>query len=522
MKIRTQNLLFIVPIFLGVAIINGLLSYSRQLAEVKWGMEEEIEALAIVTAEFTDGDVCRKLMDGEVSSEDLEGLRLPLERIMEIDAEKQNMDQKQSDRNRVWIWIWKKLLRQAQGYSTWERLRRLFILAPDGQQVIFKLGRDADEGVYPTFPHVIEAIENNNLRLLRRTPDDKMIGLRQDEIIGVSNLVEAIEHSNVVFTDVHQHLSDDAIMTAYAPIYDGAGALSGILGVEMGAETLGIQKSLIGMKITIISAGIFLLGTLAALFISGVIARKIRELTEAARAVVEGDYNRRVDIETIQEVIDLGNTFNTMSSVLEEVLSRTKRELIDGEQFRTQADLAKAYNETLWKPREETFGDVEVAARLISGRPTGDFFGVFQVASGSIYATLGRVRAEEDLDSVTLASAAFSLIRQGLDKCEPKQVFRNVCELLDVETWQCICWNEGGSEVQWLGHNPDGDLPLQGTMSLQERTPLAFHTLGKVADEKIDSYVKLFGHLRPTELMEDLMVVLAEESEGGLIIIGKC
>jgi hypothetical protein len=133
---------------------------------------------------------------------------------------------------------------------------------------------------------------------------------------------------------------------------------------------------------------------------------------------------------------------------------------------------------------------------------------------------LGRVRAKEGLDSVTLASAAFSLIRQELNKTEPEQVFKDVCELFDVETWECIYWDEEGNEIQWLGYNPDGGPPLQRKMPLQEQRTLAFHTLGKQAGEKIDSYVRLFGHLRPAELMEELMLVLDEESEGSLIIIG--
>jgi len=543
MKIRTQNLLFIVPIFLGIAIINGLLSYNRQLAEVKWGMEEEIKALATAASEFIDGDACRKLINGELDSERLESFRLPLKRIIKIDSGKQTMNQKELEENKIWVWIWEKLpgfLRnQAQGYNTWEKLRRLFILAPDGQQVIFTLGKDVEnKNVYPTLPDIIEAIKNNKLRLLYRTPDDKMVVLQQDEVASVSDLIRAIKSNNVVFTDVHQptiysilsdsyntvnvpaQLSDAAIMAGYAPIYDESDTLSGIFGVEIDAETIGMQKSLIGMKIIIISAGIFLLGTLVALFISGIITRKIRELNEGAKVVAEGDYNRRVDIETIQEVIDLGNTFNTMSSVLEEILSRTKRELIESRQFRTQADLAKTYNETFFEPQEMTFGDIEIAARLISTRPTGDFFGAFQVA-GSVYAVLGRVRSEEELDFVTTASAAFSLIRQELSKFEPEQVFKDACELFDIETLECIYWDEAENKLQWLGHNPNGGSPLQRTMPLQEQKTLVFHTIREPTGEKIDSYVRLFGYLLPVELMEDLMVILDEGSEGSLITIGK-
>ena len=496
MKIRTQNLLAIVPIFLGIAIISSFLNYTEQLAEIKWGVHEEIKALATTTAGFIDEDVCRKLLNGELDPKRSD-ISLILQRIVKLDSQKKIMTQKQHDNwvNRIWISIWKQLQslsgNQQQEYSTWAKLQHFFIVAPDGgRQIIYK-------------------------------PDKEYWKISVSKPIEeIKNIIERIEQvDDKVYLSAPEPGS--AIMKAYAPIVGRSGTLAGILGVEISTENIRTQKGMVLLKISIISLITILFGALITLFISGIITRKIRELSEAAGVVAEGHYDRRVNIETIQEVIDLGNTFNTMSSVLEEVLSRTKRELIERRQFRTQADLAKTYNETFFEPQERTFGDIEIAARLISKRPTGDFFGVFQVDSGSIYAVLGRVRAEEELDSVTFASAAFSLIRQELSKIEPEQVFKNVCELFDVETWECIYWDEAGSKIQWLGHNPNGGPPLQRTMPLQKQKTLVFHTSRETTGETIDSYVRLFGYLLPVELMEDLMGILDEESEGSLITIGK-
>lgn len=471
MKIRTQNLFFIVPIFLGLAIINGVLNYREQLAEIEWGINEEIKALATTTAAFIDEDACRQILSGEVDLKHLEIFPLP-QRIVKMESQKKIINQKQLDKNiisrlirKIWRYLPGFLRNQQQEYNTWEKLQYFSILAADGsRQVIFE-----------PYKEYWKVSMSNSIK-------------------ETQNIIEKIKQADDKVY-IPKAESGSVILKAYAPIFNRSATLSGILGVEINAEYLKAQKSIMLLKISIISLIVILFGILVVLFISGIITRKIRELNEAAGVAAGGDYNRRVNIETIQEFIDLGNTFNTMSSVLEEVLSRTKRELIESERFRTQADLAKTYNETFWNPQEKTFGDVEVAARLISKRPTGDFFGVFQ-AAGNIketqkrntsaeggceqsrreYAILGRVRAKEELDSVTLASAAFSLIRQELSKTEPEQVFKDVCELFDVETWECIYWDEAGSEIQWLGYNPDGGPPLQRKMPLQEQRTLAFHT----------------------------------------------
>jgi HAMP domain-containing protein len=53
-KIATQNLLLIVPIFLLLALITSVLVFFSEQREVRWGIESEAEGLALTIAEFTD------------------------------------------------------------------------------------------------------------------------------------------------------------------------------------------------------------------------------------------------------------------------------------------------------------------------------------------------------------------------------------------------------------------------------------------------------------------------------------
>jgi HAMP domain-containing protein len=389
-----------------------------------------------------------------------------------MEAKKTVINQKEEKKNRIWISIWEYLegvfepqrqLHQDLKVTFIETIHRFSITDPDARwQVTFEPGK---EGWRVS------------------TPKDKE---SQTIVAESQTIVEKISQSD---DKVYLPKSEDStIMKAYSLIFDRSGSRTGILGVEIKTDNIKRHQRLILLKMLSLFLITILFGILVALFISEIITRKIWELNESAKVIAEGNYDRRVDIRTIQEIIDLGNTFNTMSSVLEEAVSRTKRALIDSEQFRTEVSLAQTYNETLWEPLEEVFGNVEVVARLIPERPIGCFLGVFEV-SGRIYAIQGRMEAKENLEAVTLASVAYSFIREELNTVEPDRVFKDVCELFDVQTWQCIYWTQGENEIQCLDSTPDSEQPQRRTIPLQEQKSLAFHTLGRSADGRIDLFI---------------------------------
>ena len=47
MRIRTQNLIVIIPLFLGMAVATGAMTYSTARQEMLWGLEEEATSLSI-------------------------------------------------------------------------------------------------------------------------------------------------------------------------------------------------------------------------------------------------------------------------------------------------------------------------------------------------------------------------------------------------------------------------------------------------------------------------------------------
>ena len=451
MKIRTQNLSAIVPIFLVMGLISGTLTYITQRQEIMWGMREEISAMAITMAEFLDHEVIRGLQEEPENEELTRSLEATLKRV-----------------------------------ERWNKKQRFFLLTSDYQEVLFSFGGKN---------------ENSNI---------------SQQAQKFSKLKDG--NADIILTGVERDNQNRAIMTAYVPIYDQARTLLSVLVVEIDAQYFLDRKKEIRNRIYIVTSLTVLLGIIIASLISHIIAREINQLTQASLTVASGKYNRRVDIGKIQEVSDLTNTFNTMSSILEEALSKTKRALIEGEQFRTSVDLANYFSQNFFAPIEDDFNKVSVSARLISNNPGGDFFGVFNVDNGT-YVVLGRLSGNGELDTVTSASAAYAFVQQELEQRDPQQAFENAKRLFDLETFQCIFWDGAGEEIHTY-RSFDSSL-LESANPLKENRVAVFHTLSEANSEKVDLFVRNYGQISPQELMKDILNVLVDDGIGSLILLGK-
>jgi HAMP domain-containing protein len=76
MKIATHNLLLIVPIFLLLALVTSGLLFFSERREVRWGLENEAQGLALTIAEFTDAAAL------QASGAEAKALRAPLDRVL--------------------------------------------------------------------------------------------------------------------------------------------------------------------------------------------------------------------------------------------------------------------------------------------------------------------------------------------------------------------------------------------------------------------------------------------------------
>ncbi|HNW43633.1 MAG TPA: ATP-binding protein [Elusimicrobiales bacterium] len=142
--------------------------------------------------------------------------------------------------------------------------------------------------------------------------------------------VKALSSASVEFTDQ----SDQALLGGYAPISEIGGAVIVVQPLE------GAYRYAMFLKRQAVYAVLLFLALsfAAAWVLTRSLAKPINELARAAERVAAGDFTRRAEVETSDELKDLADTFNTMVGQLK-TYSDMQLDRIIREQKNTEAIL---------------------------------------------------------------------------------------------------------------------------------------------------------------------------------------
>lgn len=112
-------------------------------------------------------------------------------------------------------------------------------------------------------------------------------------------------------------IKNGGILSGYAPVFDSTGKVVAIVGVDLSGAAL--EKKLLALRQSLFFWYIFP-SIFIVIFVSWVLARQItrpiQSLALAASKIAEGDFNQHLEIETKDEIGELSNTFNQMTSSL--------------------------------------------------------------------------------------------------------------------------------------------------------------------------------------------------------------
>ncbi len=451
MKIRTQNLLTIVPIFIVLAAITGALSFTSQKQELLWGMRECVSSIATTTAEFIDGDAYPDWRSKGIRTRPGLEFTVAVNRIMK-----------------------------------WKQADRLYGLTAEGSTVTFTT---ADTTV-PLWhlPYVKEM---------------------QNAIS--ADTVKEIYISDIIRTDSARH-----VMAAFAPIKNSKNEITGILAAEIDAAGYLASLEAVTRETYLIAAGIILIGLITAVLLSRYLTRRITQLTHASRVVGAGQYEFEVNIRSPRELKDLSNTFNTMSSVMKDVLHKTKRSLLEEEHFKKESDLAKTYDETVPRSFGKKFGGWWTAGCVFSAHSYHEF--VDSLESGdTFYMLLGSVKPGEPLQAVRQKAALLSFLKPLLAKTDLPEAVRLALELFEPEELHVVKLQSGSGVIHKCSA-ANGRITVENPV-LTEQTPLAVHTVDDASFHTISSYMRQLSHLPLQDLASDLHRILTGRTDGGLLLI---
>ena len=116
------------------------------------------------------------------------------------------------------------------------------------------------------------------------------------------------------------------ILFAGAPVRNTAGKVVG--GVILAQPVAQLHKltSFLQMLLIMTAAVTVLLAVVMAMKMAQVLTNPIRRLTQVARRISEGEYGARITLNTQDELGELGNTLNTLSARLSNVIERLREE----------------------------------------------------------------------------------------------------------------------------------------------------------------------------------------------------
>lgn len=441
MNIRLQSILFIVPIFLGIALAGAWLRLTAQEQELVWGLSEASGSTAGSVAAWLGNDSWR-------SAASTPATKAALAKALDT------------------------------GLS-----RRLFVLSLESRELLFDLSKEPVAGKPP---------------------------LDEEQFRAASGGATA---TSQIVNDGRGH----DVIVSLSPIVDTDGKVVALAGTETLADEVRVKREEFMRGAVWLSGGVTLLGFLVALFLSSVIRARIRLLTRAAVRLASGDYDQRLETGLIHEVSELSNTFNTLASVLGDVVLKTRRALVVAEHVRNEDALVAIYVKEAF-PAIRREGSTQILAMPAHQSCAGDFFEVVD-SPEETFVVVGRVHASRALQRVKEATAARELCRSLLPSVGPEATYREVSALFELQRWECLLIEKTSGRCTARRLESAGGEPVKAEMSEAMR-PMLVHTLRPQAAELVTEHLRCLKNVPVSDLADEVSSMLRHEKQGAIAIVG--
>jgi len=470
MKIRTQSLLAIPPLFLFLWVSTSLVALAAGAREVRWGLELESSSMAITVAEFVPRGVFSS--DEEEAERELSYLRRSLDRLMAFG--------------------------QALRITVFDTGGSLLVDLPAGSRIESNPADGVSDLTAPYSP---------------QTPPWTSLSERK-ELLQTGWLVKAPTPSG----------NGGAYVTAYAPILD-RDLMIGTVAVQIPAHRMSSRSA--EFRTGFLGVGLFILGAgfLATLLLSEYLGGRLRALARAAAAVSRGNSEARVDIGGIREVGELSNTWNTMSSILGDFVERGRRALIsDADSSETDTTIA-TYRKRTFPSVARRIGGRSVLATTLGEERGGSLFGVAQTPELG-FAFLGRVPGPDTLTTALGAGTAARWLAGALEAGEPVQdLARTASELFGLSELSLLSWRGDSEEAPLLTvgctgpASPVPEAPV--CLCLTGDRAAVLHSLDPAGARALDAYLGFFASGSEGSISDRLRSALAGYSNGALVIVER-
>ncbi len=255
--------------------------------------------------------------------------------------------------------------------------------------------------------------------------DEKI--LAHPEVIKIGTKYEP-SHGLVPVTDLNYFDPDELVaegedeFQVTAPIkrtYEGE--VSNIGRVYIRSSKGKIEKALgsARFQIILIAVIVSLLGSIAAVLLSGFVTTPVKRLAEGARKIGEGDLSVRVKVSGRDEIGQLSSTLNEMTAGL----AKAREELVEKERMSRELEIAREIQLSLLPTAFPEMEAVEVAAACESATEVGgDYFDLIAIDSRRVGVVIADVSGK-GVPGLLVMGVARSVIRaQARQHLSPREV----------------------------------------------------------------------------------------------------
>lgn len=164
-------------------------------------------------------------------------------------------------------------------------------------------------------------------------------------------------------------------LSGYAPIVDSSGQTVAILGVDMQASDVYEMQQKVKMRAVFVLVLGILLSLFLGMIISSRIARPVKELVKGTRYIASGHLDHNVSIKGADEIAELGQAFNRMSTELSDYIEQLKRTTAEKQRLLKELEIAKGIQQSFLPNSVPKLKGLDVAATSIPARMVGgDFY----------------------------------------------------------------------------------------------------------------------------------------------------
>ena len=344
-----------------------------------------------------------------------------------------------------------------------------------------------------------------------KVPATEIEGLSDEPIIPRDALSEMQSTGGAVAQQ--QTLADRAYYSAFAPLERADGFIIGHLVLSSPARIVAQARGTVTRTLFVVAMGVGAIALILAWLSGRRITRPIQELTATARRVREGQLDVKVAVAGVDEVGQLGETFNEMTSALSQMTNDLREAAREEHRLRARIEtiiqsmadglIAVDANRKILAFNREAEHLTGFKARRVLGKPVDEIVQVadaqgrpvhlpiFDLAAGS---TIGVSLATRDGGSVPVAVTSAVLLAEEQQVAGAVAVIRDMTREREVERMK----SEFLSNISHELRTPL--TPIKGYAELLQRKALP--------PERVQQFVD--GILESTERLERIVELLVD------------